>query len=117
MFSNVYIEPTSLASSLKIYYPDGEDMNTSKTSSIIRKNNLAQRKADVVNELNETYTEEMDDESSQYYDPNNDSGELLLFTCLDLQAINDEFDKGDYHGESRANQAKNVTILHYPSHN
>lgn len=77
---NNYEEPTSLDSDYKQFYPAGEIMNSSRTISVIRKDELAKRKAGVIDQLNETYTGDESSEGEEaesslgYYEAADDTG-------------------------------------------
>jgi len=76
------------------YYPIGADINSEKTVSIRRKEELNERKSRVINDLNETYTEDQREEDSNkesedYYDHGDDT-ELLLIKEELMKVKNDD---------------------------
>ena len=84
-----YEEPTSIAQTFKRYYPSGGTIDSSKTISVMRKEVLMKRKAEVINELNETYTQSenpTDHNNDQYdhYDKQQDSSDI------DIELIKNE---------------------------
>ena len=69
-----YEEPSSLEDTFKKFYPEGETMNSQNTTTLLRKEELFRKKAEVINELNETYSVDDKDTNSdinveQSYDP------------------------------------------------
>ena len=53
-----YESPTNIHTQYAKFYPSGSTINSCNTLSVIRKEELAQRKAAVINELNSTYTDD-----------------------------------------------------------
>ena len=68
--AELYEEPVSLESTFKKYYPEGDTINSQNTTTIIRKEDLYKKKAEVINELNETYS--VDDKEDISSDINDD---------------------------------------------
>ena len=74
-----YNSPTSINTQFDKFYPSGSEFHSSKTVSMLRKEELQERKAAVINELNETYTEDQRESisnvhSDHYYDQGDDTG-------------------------------------------